>query len=61
VLLFLSFFHDMAVPVVGDDLVSDLSLDASALGFMSSGFFVLYALTQPAIGLLWLMASPLLS
>ncbi|MGB4037203.1 MAG: MFS transporter [Bacillota bacterium] len=49
---FLSFFHDMAVPVVGDDLVSDLSLDASALGFMSSGFFVLYALTQPAIGLL---------
>jgi len=49
---FLSFFHDMAVPVVGDDLVSDLSLDASALGFMSSGFLVLYALTQPAIGLL---------
>lgn len=49
---FLSFLQRMAVSVVADNLTIDLGLDSVALGFISSGFFIAYALIQPAMGLL---------
>jgi sugar phosphate permease len=55
---FLSFLQRVAVSVVADDLAIDLGLDGVALGFMSSGFFIAYALTQPAMGLLCDKAGP---
>jgi MFS family permease len=55
---FLSFLQRVAVSVVADDLAIELGLDSVALGFMSSGFFIAYALTQPAMGLLCDKAGP---
>ena len=55
---FLSFLQRVAVSVVADDLAMELGLDSVALGFMSSGFFIAYALVQPAMGLLCDMAGP---
>ena len=55
---FLSFLQRVAVSVVADNLTVELGLDSVALGFMSSGFFVAYALVQPAMGLLCDKAGP---
>ena len=55
---FLSFLQRVAVSVVADDLTMELGLDSVALGFMSSGFFIAYALVQPALGLLCDKAGP---
>ena len=55
---FLSFLQRVAVSVVADDLVIDLGLDSVALGFMSSGFFISYAITQPVMGFLCDKAGP---
>lgn len=55
---FLSFLQRVAVSVVADDLTMELGLDSVALGFMSSGFFIAYALVQPAMGLLCDKAGP---
>lgn len=55
---FLSFLQRVAVSVVADDLAMELGLDSVALGFMSSGFFIAYALVQPAMGLLCDKAGP---
>ena len=55
---FLSFLQRVAVSVVADDLAIDLGLDGVALGFMSSGFFIAYAITQPVIGFLCDKAGP---
>ena len=55
---FLSFLQCVAVSVVADDLAMELGLDSVALGFMSSGFFIAYALVQPAMGLLCDKAGP---
>ena len=49
---FLSFLQRVAVSVVADNLVLELGLDSVALGFMSSGFFISYAVLQPALGFL---------
>ena len=49
---FLSYFQRVAISAVADDLAFELRLDSVALGFMSSGFLISYALTQPIIGFL---------
>jgi len=55
---FLSFLQRVAVSVVADDLAMELGLGSVALGFMSSGFFIAYALVQPAMGILCDKAGP---
>ena len=55
---FLSFLQRAAVSVVADNLAMELGLDSVALGFMSPGFFISYALVQPAMGLLCDKAGP---
>ena len=49
---FLSYFQRVAISAVADDLAFELRLDSVALGFMSSGFLISYALTQPIMGFL---------
>jgi len=56
--LFLVFSSACGGVVVADDLAIDLGLDGVALGFMSSGFFIAYAITQPVIGFLCDKAGP---
>jgi len=55
---FLSCLQRVAMSVVADALTFELGLDSVALGFMSSGFFISYALTQPVMGILCDKVSP---
>lgn len=55
---FLSFLQRVAISVVAGALELEFGLDSVALGMMSSGFFIAYALAQPVIGLLADRAGP---
>lgn len=55
---FLSFLQRVAISVVAGELSTEIGLGSVALGFMSSGFFIAYALAQPVIGLLADKAGP---
>ena len=55
---FLSFLQRVAISVVAGALEAEFGLDSVALGMMSSGFFIAYALAQPVIGLLADRAGP---
>ena len=44
--------HRIAPTVIARDLVREFGADATALGFMSSAYFYLYAAVQPPVGLL---------
>lgn len=52
VVYFIACLHRISPTVIAQDLVSDFGVDATALGFMSSAYFYLYAAVQPPVGLL---------
>jgi MFS family permease len=47
---FLVFFHRVSTSVIASDLLATFNTNATALGFMSSMYFYLYALEQPLVG-----------
>ena len=47
---FLVFFHRVSTSVIAPDLLATFNTNATALGFMSSMYFYLYALEQPLVG-----------
>lgn len=47
---FLVFFHRVSTSVIAPDLMATFNTNATALGFMSSMYFYLYALEQPLVG-----------
>ncbi|MGM0382817.1 MAG: MFS transporter [Thermodesulfobacteriota bacterium] len=47
---FLVFFHRVSTSVIAPDLLHTFKTNATALGFMSSMYFYLYALEQPLVG-----------
>jgi len=47
---FFVYFHRVSTSVIVSDLVETFKIDATALGFMSSMYFYLYALVQPLVG-----------
>ncbi|MFH1240927.1 MAG: MFS transporter [Pseudomonadota bacterium] len=47
---FLVYFHRMSPSVIAQDLLNAFQTNATALGFMSSMYFYLYALEQPLVG-----------
>jgi len=47
---FLVFFHRVSTSVIAPDLLNTFKTNATALGFMSSMYFYLYALEQPLVG-----------
>jgi len=47
---FLVFFHRVSTSVIEPDLLATFNTNATALGFMSSMYFYLYALEQPLVG-----------
>ncbi|NNL76683.1 MAG: MFS transporter [Desulfobacterales bacterium] len=49
---FFVYFHRVSTSVIVSDLLDSFNANASALGFMSSMYFYLYALTQPVVGYL---------
>jgi sugar phosphate permease len=49
---FFVYFHRVSTSVIVSDLLKAFHTNASALGFMSSMYFYLYALTQPVVGYL---------
>lgn len=49
---FFVYFHRVSTSVIAKDLLADLSADATALGFMSSMYFYIYAFEQPFVGFL---------
>ena len=49
---FFVYFHRVSTSVIVSDLLATFHTNASALGFMSSMYFYLYALTQPVVGYL---------
>lgn len=52
IIYFLACLHRISPTVIARDLVRDFGTDATALGFMSSAYFYLYAAVQPPVGLL---------
>jgi sugar phosphate permease len=48
----LVYFHRVSTSVIATDLLAALRTNASALGFMSSMYFYLYAFEQPLVGYL---------
>ena len=52
IIYFLACLHRISPTVIARDLVRDFGADATALGFMSSAYFYLYAAVQPPVGLL---------
>ena len=49
---FLVYFHRVSTSVIAPDLLSTFQTDATALGFMSSMYFYVYAFEQPLVGYL---------
>ncbi len=49
---FLVYFHRVSTSVIVSDLLEDFHTNATALGFMSSMYFYLYAFEQPIVGYL---------
>ena len=49
---FLVYFHRVSTSVIAPDLLATFQTDATALGFMSSMYFYVYAFEQPLIGYL---------
>lgn len=49
---FLVYFHRVSTSVIATDLLAALNTTATALGFMSSMYFYIYALDQPIVGYL---------
>jgi sugar phosphate permease len=47
---FFAFFHRVSTSVIAPDLLAAFKTHATALGFMSSMYFYLYALEQPLVG-----------
>ncbi|RJQ83922.1 MAG: MFS transporter [Desulfobacteraceae bacterium] len=47
---FLVYFHRVSTSVIVDDLAAAFRTNATALGFMSSMYFYLYAFEQPLVG-----------
>ncbi len=47
---FFVYFHRVSTSVIVSDLLEAFKTDATALGFMSSMYFYLYALEQPLVG-----------
>lgn len=47
---FFVYFHRVSISVIAPDLLADFQTHATALGFMSSMYFYLYALEQPLVG-----------
>ncbi|MCG6892156.1 MAG: MFS transporter [Desulfobacteraceae bacterium] len=49
---FFVYFHRVSTSVIAPDLLRDFDIGATALGFMSSMYFYLYAFEQPVVGYL---------
>lgn len=49
---FLVYFHRVSTSVIVSDLLEAFSTNATALGFMSSMYFYIYAFEQPLVGYL---------
>jgi sugar phosphate permease len=49
---FLACIHRISPTVIARDLVNEFGADATALGFMASAYFYLYAAIQPPVGIL---------
>lgn len=49
---FLVYFHRVSTSVIAPDLLAAFQTDATALGFMSSMYFYVYAFEQPLVGYL---------
>ena len=49
---FFVYFHRVSPSVIVSDLISAFNTNATALGFMASMYFYLYALEQPLVGFL---------
>ena len=49
---FFVYFHRVSTSVIASDLLKTFHANASALGFMSSMYFYLYAFEQPLVGYL---------
>ncbi|MBW2636096.1 MAG: MFS transporter [Deltaproteobacteria bacterium] len=49
---FFVYFHRVSTSVIAPDLLSTFQTDATALGFMSSMYFYVYAFEQPLVGYL---------
>ena len=49
---FFAYFHRVSTSVIAPDLLAAFNVNATALGFMSSMYFYLYALEQPVVGYL---------
>jgi sugar phosphate permease len=47
---FLVYFHRVSTSVIAPDLLAAFQANATALGFMSSMYFYIYALEQPLVG-----------
>ena len=52
IVYFFVYFHRVSTSVIVSDLLKAFHTNASALGFMSSMYFYLYALEQPLVGYL---------
>ncbi len=52
VLYFMACMHRISPTVIARDLMAEFNTDATALGFMSSAYFYLYAAVQPPVGYL---------
>ena len=49
---FFAYFHRVSTSVIAPDLLAAFHVNATALGFMSSMYFYLYAFEQPVVGYL---------
>jgi sugar phosphate permease len=49
---FFVYFHRVSTSVIASDLLAEFSATATALGFMSSMYFYIYAFNQPIVGYL---------
>lgn len=47
---FFVYFHRVSTSVIAQDILKDFNVNATALGFMSSMYFYLYAFEQPLVG-----------
>jgi sugar phosphate permease len=52
ILYFMACMHRISPTVIARDLIAEFNADATALGFMSSAYFYLYAAVQPPVGYL---------
>jgi len=52
VIYFFVYFHRVSTSVIAQDIIKAFNVNATALGFMSSMYFYLYAFEQPLVGYL---------